>query len=212
MIGKMCSALRQKHTQTIVPWDEQRGIPVVLHEHPQLGIVTGAWMGGLRAAVLMQTSGFATIPNALASLVMPCQIPALMFVSERGTLKQLAGRLDDFATSIAALVTDLGDRMDDVVILTMSEFGRTVQENGNRGTDHGHGNAMFLMGSGVKGGKVYGKWPGLEPGNRYENRDLAVTTDFREVFTELVTKHLAAKDTSRIFPGFSSKSALGVIG
>ena len=81
---------------------------------------------------------------------------------------------------------DLGDRMSDVVILTMSEFGRAVAENGNRGTDHGHGNAMMVIGGGVRGGKVYGRWPGLAPEQRYEGRDLAVTTDFRAVFAEVV--------------------------
>ncbi len=92
---------------------------------------------------------------------------------------QLANRLDDFGRGLAALVADLGDRMADTVVLTMSEFGRAVNENGNRGTDHGHGNAMMIMGGGVRGGHVYGKWPGLAPDRRYEGRDLAVTTDFR---------------------------------
>ena len=81
--------------------------------------------------------------------------------NEGAATGQLANRLDDFARGIAALARDLGDRMQDVVILTMSEFGRTVGENGNRGTDHGHGNAMMILGGGVKGGKVYGRWPGL---------------------------------------------------
>ena len=72
--------------------------------------------------------------------------------------------------------------MDDVVILTMSEFGRTARENGNRGTDHGHANAMFVVGNGVRGGKVYGQWPGLKGDQLYEGRDLALTTDFRDVF------------------------------
>ena len=103
---------------------------------------------------------------------------------------QLAGRLDDFSRSIAALVTDLGDRMADTVVLTMSEFGRAVGENGNRGTDHGHGNAMMVLGGGVHGGHVYGKWPGLSPEHRFEGRDLAVTTDFRDVFGEIVVRHL----------------------
>ncbi len=124
---------------------------------------------------------------------------------------QLANRLGDFAQALAAFYTDMGDRMSDVVLVTMSEFGRAVTENGNRGTDHGHGNAMMIMGGGVKGGKVYGKWPGLAPERRYENRDLAVTTDFREVFTELVKKHLAATDTSKVFPGFKSTGALGIL-
>src|SRR5215470_1594239 len=101
---------------------------------------------------------------------------------------QLAGRLDDFARSIAALVTDLGDRMADVVVLTMSEFGRAVAENGNRGTDHGHGNAMFVIGGGVRGGHVFGKWPGLAADHRYDARDLAVTTDFRDVFAEVAVR------------------------
>src|SRR4029077_1332240 len=115
---------------------------------------------------------------------------------------QLANRLDDFGRSIAALVADLGDRMEDTVVLTMSEFGRAVNENGNRGTDHGHGNAMMVIGGGVKGGHVYGKWPGLAVGQRYDGRDLAVTTDFRDVFGEIVTRHLGLRDARQVFPGF----------
>ena len=91
---------------------------------------------------------------------------------------------------------DLGDRMADVVLVTMSEFGRTVQENGNRGTDHGHGNAMLVLGGAVKGGKVYGKWPGLERDQLWQGRDLAITTDFRDVFAEVVTR-TSAQGTSR---------------
>ncbi|MCV5262797.1 DUF1501 domain-containing protein, partial [Escherichia coli] len=87
---------------------------------------------------------------------------------------------------------DLGRKMDDVVVITMSEFGRTARENGNRGTDHGHGNAMFIIGNGVKGGKVYGDWKGLKPDQLNEGRDLAVTTDFRDVFAEAAVKHLGA--------------------
>jgi uncharacterized protein (DUF1501 family) len=120
---------------------------------------------------------------------------------------QLANRLDDFSRSIAALVTDLGDRMEDTVVLTMSEFGRAVSENGNRGTDHGHGNAMMVIGGGVRGGHVYGRWPGLAPDQRYDRRDLAVTTDFRDVFGEIVTRHLGVKDPRPIFPGYASNPA-----
>jgi uncharacterized protein (DUF1501 family) len=112
---------------------------------------------------------------------------------------QLAGRLDDFSRSIAALVRDLGDRMADTVVLTMSEFGRAVNENGNRGTDHGHGNAMMVIGGGVRGGHVYGNWPGLSVEKRYDRRDLAVTTDFRDVFGEIITKHLALNDARQVF-------------
>src|SRR5207253_11208841 len=107
-------------------------------------------------------------------------------VNQGAAQGQLAGRLDDFARGLAALVADLGDRMQDTVVMTMSEFGRAVHENGNRGTDHGHGNAMLVVGGGVRGGRVDGRWPGVAPDRRYEGRDLAVTTDFRDVFGEVV--------------------------
>jgi uncharacterized protein (DUF1501 family) len=133
-------------------------------------------------------------------------------VNQGSSIGQLAGRLDDFARGIAALAQDLGDRMSDVVILTMSEFGRAVAENGNRGTDHGHGNAMMIIGGqNVRGGKVYGRWPGLAREQRYEGRDLAVTTDFRSVFAEVVRGHLGVTDTRTIFPGFSNAQTLGFI-
>jgi uncharacterized protein (DUF1501 family) len=123
---------------------------------------------------------------------------------------QLANRLDDFGRGIAALVRDLGDRMQDVVILTMSEFGRTVVENGNRGTDHGHGNAMLVLGAGVRGGRVYGRWPGLAPEQRHDGRDLSITTDFRAVFNEVVRGHLGLTDTSHVFPGFKAQGSVGL--
>jgi uncharacterized protein (DUF1501 family) len=123
-------------------------------------------------------------------------------VNEGGATGQIANRLDDFATGIGALATDLGDRMEDVVILTMSEFGRAVVENGNRGTDHGHGNAMLVLGGAVRGGAIYGRWPGLAREQRFEGRDLAVTTDFRDVFGEVVVRHLGVSDPKPIFPGY----------
>ena len=126
-------------------------------------------------------------------------------VNQGATTGQLAARLDDFAQSIAALVTDLGDRMDDVLILTMSEFGRMAKENGNRGTDHGHAGALFVIGGDVKGGKVHGKWPGLAAEQLYEGRDLALTTDFRSVFSEVTARHLGATKLETIFPGFAVK-------
>ena len=122
----------------------------------------------------------------------------------------LANRLDDLARGIAALTRDLGERMQDVVVMTMSEFGRTVAENGARGTDHGHGNAMMILGGAVRGGKVYGKWPGLAREQRHDGRDLAITTDFRSVFTEVVRGHLDLRDTSHVFPGFTSGPPLGL--
>jgi uncharacterized protein (DUF1501 family) len=134
-------------------------------------------------------------------------------VNQGSSTGQLAQRLDDFSRSIAALVTDLGDRMDDVVIMTMSEFGRMARENGNRGTDHGHAGALFVIGGHVKGGKVHGKWPGLEPEQLYEGRDLALTTDFRSVFAEVVSHHMGARTLDRIFPGFSASPSnfVGVV-
>ena len=101
--------------------------------------------------------------------------------------------------------------MADVVVVTMSEFGRTVRENGNRGTDHGHGNAMLILGGPVKGGKVYGKWPGLDRDQLWQGRDLAITTDFRDVFAECVTSHLGARDVSKVFPGYVYKQRLGFL-
>jgi uncharacterized protein (DUF1501 family) len=131
--------------------------------------------------------------------------------NEGASTGQIANRLDDFARGIAAFAQDLGDRMADVVVVTMSEFGRTVRENGNRGTDHGHGNAMLILGGPVKGGKVYGKWPGLEREQLWQGRDLAITTDFRDVFAECVTSHLGARDISKVFPGYVYKDTIGLL-
>jgi uncharacterized protein (DUF1501 family) len=115
---------------------------------------------------------------------------------------QLANRLQELAAALAAFHRDLGDRMADVVVLTMSEFGRTVHENGNRGTDHGHATAMLALGGTVRGGVVYGRWPGLAPEQLFEGRDLAVTTDFRTLFSEVARRHLRLPDTAELFPGF----------
>jgi len=124
-------------------------------------------------------------------------------VNQGNSRGQLANLLQQFSSGIAALYQDLGQRMDDVVVLTMSEFGRTVRENGNRGTDHGHANAMFVLGNGVRGGKVYGQWPGLGSDQLYEGRDLALTTDFRDVFGEIATRHLGSSDVKSVFPGYA---------
>jgi uncharacterized protein (DUF1501 family) len=132
-------------------------------------------------------------------------------VNEGAATGQIANRLDDFSRALAALAQDLGERMADTVILTMSEFGRSVAENGSRGTDHGHGNAMFLVGAGVKGGKVHGRWPGLRRDELFERRDLAVTTDFRDVFSTVVTSHLGATAAAAasIFPGYTPRAERG---
>lgn len=121
--------------------------------------------------------------------------------NEGGADGQLARRLEELGQALAAFHADLGSRAQDVVVLTMTEFGRTVEENGNRGTDHGHGSVMMVLGGKVKGGRVHGRWPGLDPAARFESRDLEVTTDFRRVAGELVTSHLGLKDLSGVFPG-----------
>jgi len=128
--------------------------------------------------------------------------------NERG---QLALRLKEFGDGLAALDRDLGERMRDVVVLTMSEFGRTVRENGNRGTDHGHGTAMLVLGGAAKGGTVHGRWPGLAREQLHEGRDLAVTTDFRSLFAEVAVRHLGVP-RDPLFPGFTNATYPGVMG
>ena len=132
-------------------------------------------------------------------------------VAQSPTEGQLANRLAEFGQSLAAFWQDMGDRMQDVVVVTMSEFGRTARENGNRGTDHGHANCMFVMGGPVKGGKVYGTWPGLENEQLYERRDLALTTDFRDVLGELVSRHMGNPSVKGVFPGHNPQF-LGLVG
>lgn len=114
---------------------------------------------------------------------------------------QLSNRLKDFADGISAFWRDLGDQAGNVTVVTMSEFGRTARENGTGGTDHGHANAMFVLGGEVKGGKVYGKWPGLDNDQLNEGRDLALTTDFRDVLGEVVSRTLGANNLEAVFPG-----------
>jgi uncharacterized protein (DUF1501 family) len=126
-------------------------------------------------------------------------------VNEGSTEGQLANVLRDFSQTIAAFWTDLGDLGEDTVIVTMSEFGRTARENGNRGTDHGHANVMFVLGGPVKGGRVYGRWPGLDQSQLYEGRDLALTTDFRQVLGEGVVSHLGNTNLTTVFPGYEDR-------
>jgi len=132
-------------------------------------------------------------------------------VNQGAAQGQLAARLRELGESLAAFSQDLGERMRDVVVLTLSEFGRTVRENGNAGTDHGHATAMLALGGPVNGGRVLGRWPGLDEGARYEGRDLAVTTDFRDLIGEIVQRHLGARDLQSIFPGYAPSHSPGVI-
>jgi uncharacterized protein (DUF1501 family) len=129
-------------------------------------------------------------------------------IGEDYRMKEL---LTDWGKALSAFWKDLDAKAQDVLLVSMTEFGRTIEENGSRGTDHGHGSLMFLMGGPVKGGKVYGKWPGLERENRYENRDLAVTTDFRTVLSEAMSGHLRIGGLSRVFPGFVPAKGLGFL-
>jgi uncharacterized protein (DUF1501 family) len=130
-------------------------------------------------------------------------------VGAKATQGQLANLLGEFGQALAAFYQDLGDRMADVVV-TMSEFGRTVRENGSRGTDHGHANVMFAFGGDIRGGKVYGDWPGMAEDQLYEQRDLAVTTDFRDVLGELVTAHLG-NTLQSVFPGYDRPLFRGIV-
>ena len=133
-------------------------------------------------------------------------------VGQKPTLGPLANLLGEFGQALAAFYTDLGDYMQDVTIVTMSEFGRTAKENGNRGTDHGHANAMFVLGGDIQGGKVVGKWPGLASEELYEGRDLDVTTDFRDVLAELTVKHLGNSKVASVFPGYVTPRFRGLVG
>jgi uncharacterized protein (DUF1501 family) len=127
--------------------------------------------------------------------------------AEGGVQGQLAARLREFGAALAAFRRDLGDRMQDVVLVTLTEFGRTVRENGNRGTDHGHASVSFILGGALAGGKVHGRWPGLAADRLYEGRDLALTTDFRDLLGEVVSRHLGVRDLARVFPGYEASPA-----
>ncbi len=126
---------------------------------------------------------------------------------------QLAGRLTEFSKGLAAFWTDMGDQAGDIVLVTMSEFGRTCRQNGTGGTDHGHANVMFALGGPVQGGKVYGKWPGLSPEQLYQGRDLAITTDFRQVLAEAAFKTLGSRNLELVFPqsGLRRKDFLNIL-
>src|SRR5262249_38417359 len=128
--------------------------------------------------------------------------------SSRG---QLANQLRNFGDGVAALYRDLGDRIRNVVVVTMTEFGRAIRQNGSGGTDHGHASCLFVAGGPVKGGKVHGRWPGLAPEQLCEGRDLALTSDFRSVSSEILAGHMCAKDGSKIFPGFRQTSSLKLV-
>jgi uncharacterized protein (DUF1501 family) len=126
---------------------------------------------------------------------------------------QLANRFMLLAQAIDALASSLGDRLKDTNILVMSEFGRTVRQNGNNGTDHGHGNVAFVLGGGVAGGQVLGRWPGLEQSALYENRDLAITTDFRDVIAEILEQRFRLSDNqlTSVIPNMAQRQRVGLL-
>ncbi len=123
---------------------------------------------------------------------------------------QLTVLLDGLAKALEAFHTDLGTHVDRTLLLTMTEFGRMVAENGGGGADHGHGSFMLAMGTTQARGRVLtagNQWPGLAPADLFEGRDLAVTTDFRNVFAEVLDAHMGLVDLTPIFPGFSVSAA-----
>ena len=125
-------------------------------------------------------------------------------VNQGASQGQLARNLTQLGQGLAALQTTLGATYAETTIVVMSEFGRTVHENGNGGTDHGHGNVMWVLGGNVQGGKVYGDWRGLAGAQLYQGRDLAVTTDFRDVIATVLERHLQLPDAklTHILPGY----------
>jgi uncharacterized protein (DUF1501 family) len=132
-------------------------------------------------------------------------------VAQGGAEGEMATNLREFAEGLHALYTDLGAHLNRLTVVTMSEFGRRVAENGGGGTDHGHGNVMFVMGGNVAGGKVYGDWPGLAVEQRYGPGDVAVTTDFRDVLGEIVARRLGNPDLGAVFPGYGQSRFRGVV-
>jgi uncharacterized protein (DUF1501 family) len=134
-------------------------------------------------------------------------------INQGSSQGQLAGRLRPLGQGLANLVQGLGDVYSESAIVVISEFGRTVRENGNGGTDHGHGNVMWVLGGKIKGGKVYGEWPGLDESQLYQKRDLAVTTDFRDVIATLLQSHLglSQEKIDRVFPSYQSNRITGLV-
>jgi uncharacterized protein (DUF1501 family) len=155
-------------------------------------------------------NGFASDAQRLAQIMNKDPRVALAFMALGGwdthvnQSAQLARNLEQLGKGLATLQTTLGSTYADTTILVMSEFGRTVHENGDRGTDHGHGNVMWLTGGGIRGGKVYGDWQGLTSDRLYQERDLAITTDFRDVIATVLERHLQLSDSklAQILPSY----------
>ncbi|MHC4824696.1 MAG: DUF1501 domain-containing protein [Planctomycetota bacterium] len=123
---------------------------------------------------------------------------------------RMADRMKDLSQTLAAFCQDLGPQLATTNILVMTEFGRTVRENGNNGTDHGHGGNMLLLGGGVQGGKIHGDWRGMETSALYQGRDLAVTTDFRDVFHSVLENAFGFEAPKDFFPGYEANRVKGL--
>jgi uncharacterized protein (DUF1501 family) len=167
--------------------------------------------------------GFAAETRSLARLMVKDPRIQIAFLQlggwdthvNQGSFKGLLARnLSELSQGLATLQQELGAVYSNTQIVVMSEFGRTAKENGNGGTDHGHGNAMWLLGGSTKGGKIYGQWPGLAPDQLYQGRDLQVTTDFREPIAKILTNHLGLNTASiaKILPKFSANVDWSPIG
>ena len=132
--------------------------------------------------------------------------------NEGGSEGTLARKLADLSAALAAFMSDIGDHAERTVVLTMTEFGRTCRENGNGGTDHGHGGLMFALGGPVRGGEIHGRWRGLDDKHLYQGRDLQATTDFRDVMAEVLVAHLGVKLPRGFFPEYRPGKHLGFLG
>jgi uncharacterized protein (DUF1501 family) len=216
-LGGALDALYAADPATSAAWRAMRETRRTIAEASAEGMEAGVAPGAVPLAAFAQDAG------RLGRLLRrePALRAAFLSVggwdthaNQGGARGALAGRLQVLAAGLDALARGLDERLDDTVIVVMSEFGRTVRQNGTQGTDHGHANAMWLLGGGVAGGRVHGAWPGLEASARHEGRDLAVTTDFRQVIAQLLARHLGLDDRAlaRVLPdGPGAVAALEVV-
>lgn len=160
--------------------------------------------GGDLAAALRQTARL--VRADVGTQVVTLDFGSWDMHTDLGTTDwgEMQRMVDTIARSLAAFFTDLGDLGDTVTVVTISEFGRTARENGNHGADHGYGNAMLVLGGGVRGGQVHGQWPGLGADARVDD-DLAVTRDYRSVLAEVIAARLPGASLAQVFPGFTAE-------
>ena len=204
----------------------ERSLDAPLREEARQAFLASARLGALEGAGAPPPGGGGALGQALPRLARLLRAdPGIRLafadaggwdhhVNEGGAEGQLANRLRELAGALERFWEGLGDAAGETVLVALSEFGRTARENGSRGTDHGHGNVMLVLGGPVRGGAVYGRWPGLAPEQLHEGRDLAVTTDFRLVLAEVVDRHLGCDRVDAVFPGYAPGPAgyLGLLG